>query len=129
MKLRTQSIVLISGIALMPILVVVISGFYQYVERKRVESDFRTMVSTYTKALADKDWKDLTHTLKGSARAVGAWRVAEAAERAEPLAGEALASSREAGINDIDTSLRAARCSRAIRTCRGPGSAWPTSRA
>jgi HPt (histidine-containing phosphotransfer) domain-containing protein len=47
----------------------------------------------------------LTHTLKGSARAVGAWRVAEAAERAEPLAGKALAASREAGINDIDTSL------------------------
>jgi HPt (histidine-containing phosphotransfer) domain-containing protein len=50
----------------------------------------------------------LTHTLKGSARAVGAWRVAEAAERAEPLAGEALAGSREARINDIDTSLREA---------------------
>jgi HPt (histidine-containing phosphotransfer) domain-containing protein len=57
---------------------------------------------------SDKDWRDLTHTLMGSARAVGAWRVAEAAERAEPLAGEALAASREAGINDIDTSLREA---------------------
>jgi HPt (histidine-containing phosphotransfer) domain-containing protein len=56
----------------------------------------------------DKDWKDLTHTLKGSARAVGAWRVAEAAERVEPLAGEALARSREARIKEIDTSLREA---------------------
>src|SRR5512143_3300101 len=57
---------------------------------------------------SDKDWKDLTHTLKGSARAVGAWRVAEAAECAEPLAGEALARSREARIKEIDTSLREA---------------------
>jgi HPt (histidine-containing phosphotransfer) domain-containing protein len=57
---------------------------------------------------SDKDWKDLTHTLKGSARAVGAWRVAEAAERAEPLAGEALVRSREARIKEIDTSLREA---------------------
>jgi HPt (histidine-containing phosphotransfer) domain-containing protein len=57
---------------------------------------------------SDKDWKDLTHTLKGSARAVGAWRVAEAAERAEPLSGEALANSRAARIEEIDTSLREA---------------------
>jgi len=57
---------------------------------------------------SDKEWKDLTHTLKGSARAVGAWRVAEAAERAEPLAGEPLARSREARIKEIDTSLRGA---------------------
>ena len=57
---------------------------------------------------SDKDWKDLTHTLKGSARAVGAWRVAEAAERAEPLGGGALARSREARIREIDTYLREA---------------------
>jgi HPt (histidine-containing phosphotransfer) domain-containing protein len=57
---------------------------------------------------SDKEWKDLTHTLKGSARAVGAWRVAEAAERAEPLAGEALNRSREARIEEIDGSLREA---------------------
>jgi HPt (histidine-containing phosphotransfer) domain-containing protein len=57
---------------------------------------------------SDKDWKDLTHTLKGSARAVGAWRVAEAAERAEPLAGEALVGSRAERIEEIDTSLREA---------------------
>jgi HPt (histidine-containing phosphotransfer) domain-containing protein len=58
---------------------------------------------------SDKDWKDLIHTLKGSARAVGAWRVAEAAERAEPLTGEALARSRSACIEEIDTSLREAK--------------------
>jgi len=60
---------------------------------------------------SDKDWKDLTHSLKGSARAVGAWRVANAAERAEraePLAGDALAPSRAARIGEIDASLREA---------------------
>ena len=57
---------------------------------------------------SDDDWKNLTHTLKGSARAVGAWRVAEAAERAEPLAGEDLARTRAARIEEIDTSLREA---------------------
>jgi HPt (histidine-containing phosphotransfer) domain-containing protein len=60
---------------------------------------------------SDKDWKDLTHSLKGSARAVGAWRVAEAAERAERaelLAGDTLAPSRAARIGEIDASLREA---------------------
>ena len=60
---------------------------------------------------SDKDWKDLTHSLKGSARAVGAWRVADAAERAEraePLAGDTLAPSRAARIGEIDASLREA---------------------
>ncbi len=57
---------------------------------------------------SDKDWKDLIHTLKGSAHAVGAWRVAEAAERAEPLAGEIPAGSRTARIEEIDSSLREA---------------------
>jgi HPt (histidine-containing phosphotransfer) domain-containing protein len=57
---------------------------------------------------SDQDWKDLIHTLKGSARAIGAWRVAEAAERAEPLSGESLANSRAARIEEIDTSLREA---------------------
>jgi HPt (histidine-containing phosphotransfer) domain-containing protein len=60
---------------------------------------------------SDKDWKDLTHSLKGSASAVGAWRVAEAAERAErsgPSAAAALAPSRDARIDEIDASLREA---------------------
>ncbi len=57
----------------------------------------------------DLDWKNAAHTIKGSARALGAWRVAEAAQRAEGLAGEALARSRAAQIEAIDRSLREAR--------------------
>jgi HPt (histidine-containing phosphotransfer) domain-containing protein len=36
-------------------------------------------------ALGRKDWVEAAHTLKGSARAVGAWKVAECAEAAESL--------------------------------------------
>ncbi len=38
-------------------------------------------------AESDKDWKDVAHSLKGSASAIGAWRAAEAAQRAEALSG------------------------------------------
>ena len=33
----------------------------------------------------DRDWRIAAHTLKGSARAVGAWPVAQLAERAEAM--------------------------------------------
>jgi HPt (histidine-containing phosphotransfer) domain-containing protein len=36
-------------------------------------------------AVTAKEWHDAAHTLKGSSRAVGAWRVARAAENAEKL--------------------------------------------
>lgn len=36
-------------------------------------------------AVSDKEWRLATHTLKGSGRAVGAWRLAEAAAVAERL--------------------------------------------
>jgi len=36
-------------------------------------------------ARTEKDWRDAAHTLKGSARAVGALLIAELAERAEAL--------------------------------------------
>jgi len=56
-------------------------------------------------AQSDKDWKDAAHSLKGSARAIGAWRTAEAAERAEALSGEDLASSRALSLRDVESSL------------------------
>ncbi|MEQ1718528.1 MAG: Hpt domain-containing protein [Hyphomicrobium sp.] len=34
-------------------------------------------------AASEKDWKMAAHTLKGSGRAVGAWRIARIAEQAE----------------------------------------------
>jgi len=35
------------------------------------------------KAALAQDWRDAAHTIKGSARGIGAWRVAETAEVAE----------------------------------------------
>lgn len=53
-----------------------------------------------------KDWIDAAHSLKGSARAIGAWGVAEAAERAEALHEEKLANSRSQHLAGIDSVLR-----------------------
>ena len=59
-------------------------------------------------AMSDKPWKDAAHSLKGSASAVGAWRVAEAAKRAEELQGDGLTQFRAARIDEIQASLREA---------------------
>jgi HPt (histidine-containing phosphotransfer) domain-containing protein len=59
-------------------------------------------------ALSDKAWKEAAHSLKGSARAVGAWRAAQAAERAEALQGDGLTQFRAARIGEIEASLREA---------------------
>jgi HPt (histidine-containing phosphotransfer) domain-containing protein len=52
-------------------------------------------------ARSDSEWREAVHTLKGSARAIGAWRIAEAAERAE--AGNP--SSRPASIAQLESSV------------------------
>lgn len=39
------------------------------------------------RAHTTRAWRDAAHTLKGSARAVGAWQVARCAEEVEDLAG------------------------------------------
>ena len=53
-----------------------------------------------------KDWADAAHTLKGSARAVGAWAVAELAANAEQLpcdpdGREALRARLHLAIDDV----------------------------
>jgi HPt (histidine-containing phosphotransfer) domain-containing protein len=59
-------------------------------------------------AMCVRDWRDAAHSLKGSARAVGAWRAAKAAERAEMLEGDALMEFRSARLDEIEASLREA---------------------
>jgi HPt (histidine-containing phosphotransfer) domain-containing protein len=59
-------------------------------------------------AMSDKAWKDAAHSLKGSARAIGAWRTAQAAERAESLQGDVLLQFRTVRIAEIEASLREA---------------------
>ncbi len=54
-----------------------------------------------------KPWRDAAHTLKGSARAVGAWRIADAAERAEELDGQCPAA-REGAIEQLIQAIEEA---------------------
>ncbi len=53
---------------------------------------FHTQSEIYLQRLKeadlDKDWADAAHTIKGSARGIGAWQVARSAEAAEALRGE-----------------------------------------
>lgn len=60
-------------------------------------------------AMSDRDWRHAAHSLKGCARAVGAWRTAQAAERAEALEGDALAEFRAARIEEIEALLHEAK--------------------
>lgn len=73
---------------------------------------FCTQATIYIERLrqasSDKDWKDAAHSLKGSASAIGAWRAAEAAQRAEALSGEGLAQGRSLRLREIESAVREA---------------------
>jgi HPt (histidine-containing phosphotransfer) domain-containing protein len=60
-------------------------------------------------AATEKAWRDAAHTLKGSARAVGAMRVAECAERAEALCVSADALLRARAIEALSEALAESR--------------------
>jgi HPt (histidine-containing phosphotransfer) domain-containing protein len=60
------------------------------------------------RAKSDKDWKDAAHSLKGSASAIGAWRAAAAAERAEALPGQALPEARAHSLDELEAAVREA---------------------
>lgn len=60
-------------------------------------------------ARTEKAWRDAAHTLKGSARAVGAFRVAEHAARAEALRPAADAPACLRVIESIEAALFEAR--------------------
>ena len=42
-------------------------------------------IAALSQAASDRDWRIAAHTLKGSGRAVGAWRIARLAEQAERI--------------------------------------------
>lgn len=56
-------------------------------------------------APTDKDWYQAAHTLKGSGRAVGAWRVARLAQQAEKLGGIADKAACEAIVQKIEEAV------------------------
>ena len=60
-------------------------------------------------AATEKAWRDAAHTLKGSARAVGAMRVGDRAERAEALRASTDERARIQAIAALEEALDEAR--------------------
>ncbi len=59
-------------------------------------------------AVSSKAWHDAAHTLKGSARAVGAWRVARAAESAEKISFEAEPGRKAVAADQVSQAVEEA---------------------
>ena len=53
----------------------------------------------------DEIWRDAAHSLKGSARGIGAWKVAELCETAEALATDVESSERNRVLEDIKAAI------------------------
>jgi HPt (histidine-containing phosphotransfer) domain-containing protein len=66
-----------------------------------------TTLAQLRSAETQKAWRDAAHTLKGSARAVGAWRVAGCAEQAESI--DLRAHEKARVIQGLDVALDEAR--------------------
>lgn len=62
------------------------------------------LIKQMRRAIDPYDWKLASHTLKGSARAVGATRLGEIAVELEELI-EANASAREPKLNELETCV------------------------
>lgn len=56
-------------------------------------------------ATDDQSWKEAAHTMKGSARGIGAWAVGDAAHAAEQLSGESRIQFGAAAIAKIDRAF------------------------
>ena len=70
---------------------------------------FHTQSDIYLKRLETADheraWQDAAHTIRGSARDIGAWRVAKSAEDAEALSGNAFAALRNAVLGALQRDV------------------------
>lgn len=56
-------------------------------------------------AATDKDWREAAHSLKGSARAVGAWHVARAAEALEAQGRATDLAERQRSLAPVEAAL------------------------
>ncbi len=70
---------------------------------------FATQASQYLDRLKNADtqksWREAAHTIKGSARGVGAWKVGDQAEALEKLDEEALKVKKDAEIQILETNI------------------------
>ena len=73
---------------------------------------FQGQAAAWTKALdpaaPDPAWRDAAHTLKGSARGIGFWALAEACERAEAAQGGDIAPALRELLGALNAALAAA---------------------
>jgi HPt (histidine-containing phosphotransfer) domain-containing protein len=65
-------------------------------------------IEAMKEAGTDREWASAAHTLKGSARAVGAWRLATLAEQAERLGGRSDHADCNRLLREIDEATREA---------------------
>ena len=70
------------------------------------------MLGRLKAAAGEKDWRDAAHALKGSALALGAWRIATLAEQAETANGfdsrQPLIASLEAAVDEVQDFIASA---------------------
>ncbi len=66
-------------------------------------------IAALSNAMNDHEWRIAAHTIKGSARAIGAWRIARLAEQAERLAGVKNRSAHADVICRIEDAVREAQ--------------------
>src|SRR5689334_12232494 len=66
-------------------------------------------IAALKNARNDHDWLNAAHTLKGSARAVGAWRLAKLAERAERIGTIADKAACESMLSQLEAAEQEAR--------------------
>ncbi len=68
-----------------------------------------TTLDALRRAQTSREWMRAAHTLKGSARAVGAWRLAGLAEQAERLGGPANRSACDGVLRHLEVAAAEAR--------------------
>jgi len=56
-------------------------------------------------AREDKAWGEAAHAIKGSARGIGAWHVADSAQAAEALTGKARVAGGGAVLDDLERAI------------------------
>lgn len=62
-------------------------------------------IARLRRAESERQWRDAAHTLKGSARAIGAWHVAQQAEECEQEPDWQSASRRSRAIEELERAL------------------------
>lgn len=73
---------------------------------REVLSLFLTQSAIYLQRLkdagTDKDWADAAHTIKGSAKSIGAWQLARSAETAESMKRGARSANSAGAIMELE---------------------------